>query len=56
MVSMQHANAQKHREGFDADFAVLTYDYKIGHPLHATLLQLLYYVEILALNFGFIDR
>jgi hypothetical protein len=36
--------------------SVLTYDYKIGHPLHATLLQLVQNVQVLALHLGLINR
>lgn len=35
--------------------AVRTDDYKVGHPLHATLLEFLRHIQILALDPGFFD-
>jgi hypothetical protein len=35
--------------------SVLTYDYEVGHPLHATLLQLVQNVQVLALHLRLID-
>ena len=33
---------------------LLTYNHEVRHPLHATLLELVYYVEVLALDSRFV--
>ena len=33
---------------------LLAYDHEVRHPLHATLLELVYYIEVLALDPRFV--